>query len=220
MSEPSVDPSMVSVWVEYWWVWVGISIVVIAFLLWSSRNGRAQSQYDVVRLPYRIAVLCYLYDESGRILLLHRRKQPNVGMYSPIGGKLEASEGESPHNCALREIQEEAELTLADAEIRMLGVVSETAYESENHWLIFLFEVTRAIRSDEITRLEFDEGTLEWIEKDSVETLSIPETDRQVMWPNVCKHRGGFFAAHIDCSNDPFTWQLQESIIPHGSEQS
>ena len=45
-------------------------------------------------LPYKIAVLCYVFDEVGRVLLLHRRKRPNPGMYSPIGGKLEVEIGE------------------------------------------------------------------------------------------------------------------------------
>ena len=45
------------------------------------------------QLPYRIAVLCYLEDLDGRLLMLHRRKEPNAGMHSPIGGKLEISIG-------------------------------------------------------------------------------------------------------------------------------
>ena len=39
-----------------------------------------------IGLPYRIAVLCYLYDEHGKQLLLHRIKPPNADRYSPIGG--------------------------------------------------------------------------------------------------------------------------------------
>ena len=162
--------------------------------------------------PHRIAVLCYLYDESGRVLLLHRRKAPNSGMYSPIGGKLEVDDGESPYNCAMREIEEEAGIALTSDEIRMSGVVSETAYEQKTHWLIFLFEVTRPIGAGEIASMEFDEGTLEWVEPERVESLDIPATDRQVMWPNVRKHQGGFFVAHIDCRPDPFTWTLDQSI--------
>ena len=165
-------------------------------------------------LPYKIAVLCYLFDESGRVLMLHRSKQPNKGMYSPIGGKLEVAEGESPHDCACREIREEAGVEFSKDEIRMLGTISETAYEGETHWLIFLFEVTRPVRVDEVTRLEFDEGTLEWVDPDQVLERAIPETDRQVMWPNVRRHRGGFFVAHIDCRRDPFSVELLESIVP------
>jgi 8-oxo-dGTP diphosphatase len=86
-------------------------------------------------MPYKIAVLCYLYDEEGRLLLLHRRKPPNRDMYSPIGGKLEVAEGEGPHDCALREIREEACVALRHDEIRMISIVSERAYEGEDHWL-------------------------------------------------------------------------------------
>jgi 8-oxo-dGTP diphosphatase len=162
--------------------------------------------------PHRIAVLCYLYDESGRVLLLHRRKEPNSGMYSPIGGKLEVDDGESPYTCARREIEEEAGISLSVDELRMSGIVSETAYEQKTHWLIFLFEVTRPVHGSEIAAMEFDEGTLEWVEPERVEALDIPETDRQVMWPNVRKHQGGFFVAHIDCRPNPFTWSLDQSI--------
>ena len=167
-------------------------------------------------IPYRIAVLCYLNDESGRVLLLHRRKAPNAGLYSPLGGKLEVGEGEGPHACALREIHEEAGLRIAEDDIRMFGIVSETAYEQKTHWLIFLFEVTRPIGSDEISQMEFDEGCLEWVEPGQVESLNIPETDRRVMWPHVRRHRGGFFVVHIDCSTEPFTWRLEQSIPPAG----
>jgi 8-oxo-dGTP diphosphatase len=177
-----------------------------------SPEPSARDPHDVRHLPYRVAVLCYLFDEAGRLLLLHRRREPNVDMYSPIGGKLEVSIGESPHECALREIFEEAELTLRPDEIRMLGVVSEKAYQGRHHWLIFLFEVTRPIRADEILRTEFEEGRLEWHDVASVASLPIPETDRDVMWPNVRQHRGGgFFMAHIDCRAEPMRWTRDES---------
>jgi 8-oxo-dGTP diphosphatase len=167
---------------------------------------------DHGRIPYKIAVLCYLYDEAGRVLLLHRMKDPNKGMYSPIGGKLEVAEGEGPHDCAIREIEEEAGVTLSNDEVRMTGIVSETAYQGETHWLIFLFEVMRPIRHDEIASMTFDEGTLEWIEPDRVHDLDIPETDREIMWPLAKDHRGGFFVAHIDCRGGKLEWTLQESV--------
>jgi 8-oxo-dGTP diphosphatase len=169
--------------------------------------------HDVTALPYRIAVLCYLYDEAGRLLLLHRKKEPNTHMYSPIGGKLEAAIGESPHECALREIREESELSLDPSEIRLCGIVSEKAYQGRHHWLIFLFEVTRPIRHGEIRRTQFEEGTLEWHEVAKVADLPIPITDREVMWPNVQSHRGGFVMAHIDCREEPMRWTIDESWL-------
>lgn len=163
-------------------------------------------------LPYRIAVLCYLADDAGRLLLLHRKKAPNAGMYSPIGGKLEVAEGESPHACALREIEEEAGITLGDNDVRLTGIISECAYEDEMHWLLFLFDVTRPIGHHEIPNMSFDEGDLEWVEPERVATLDIPATDRDVMWPLMRDHRGGgFFMAHIDCAGGKMDWRVQES---------
>src|ERR1039457_1015664 len=59
-------------------------------------------------LPYRIAVLVFLENAAGEHLLIHRAKPPNLGAWSPIGGKLEMASGESPFECAVRETREEA----------------------------------------------------------------------------------------------------------------
>lgn len=159
-------------------------------------------------LPYKIAVLCYLFDADGRVLLLHRRKPPNRDLYSPVGGKLEQSVGESPTACAVREIEEETGLAVTDDDLHLTGVVSESAYENQTHWLMFLYEVTRPVA---VGRTTFDEGTLEWFAPEAIADLPIPATDRDVIWPQFWKHRGGFFAAHIDCGQDALAWRLEQS---------
>ncbi len=160
-------------------------------------------------LPYKIGVLCYLYDAQGRLLLLHRSQHPNKGLYSPIGGKLHMHEGESPAACALREIHEEVELKLDLSEIHLTGMVSETAYQGENHWLLFLYEVTHPV---EIKRMSFREGTLEWHAWDQAMDLNIPETDRHVIYPLVRRFHGSFFHAHIDCRGEAMKWWLEHPI--------
>ncbi|MCE9619381.1 MAG: NUDIX domain-containing protein [Planctomycetes bacterium] len=173
------------------------------------------AEYQIEKLPYKVAVLCYLWDPKGRVLMLHRKKQPNLGMCSPIGGKLEISQGEGPHECAIREISEEAGVTLASDDVRCLGVVSEKGYQGQTHWLIFLFETTRKIDPALIPEQEFDEGRLEWVPLSDVEKLNIPWTDRHIMWPAVRRHKdGGFFMVHIDCSTEPPTHVLCESKLP------
>lgn len=157
-------------------------------------------------LPYKIGVLCYLYDDAGRLLLLHRAQQPNKGLYSPIGGKLHMDEGESPHACALREIEEEVELTLKPEDLHLTGMISETAYQQETHWLLFLYEVIGPV---EVKRMEFKEGTLGWYAWDEVMELNIPDTDREVLYPLVRKYHRSFFHAHIDCSGEEMTWRVE-----------
>ena len=152
-------------------------------------------------------MLCYLFDEEGNVLLLHRRKPPNRDLYSPIGGKLEQAEGESPTACAVREIWEETGLKVDPSELHLTGIVSETAFAGECHWLMFLYEVTHPVQ---ITRTTFDEGTLEWFTRAGIAELPIPATDQEVIWPLFWKHRGGFFAAHIDCRGEQLTWRVEQ----------
>jgi 8-oxo-dGTP diphosphatase len=165
-------------------------------------------------LPHRIAVLCYLFDVDGHLLLLHRSQKPNAGMYSPIGGKLDIAGGEGPHACAMREIREETGIELGQDDLRLMGIVSERAYEGEAHWLIFLFEVPEPIAHGALKWSEFSEGRLEWKRTADVDGLPIPTTDREVMWPLVQAHRGGFFTVHIDWSDAGITWKVLESIKP------
>ena len=157
-------------------------------------------------IPYKIAVLCYLYDDQGRLLLLKRAQEPNKGLYSPIGGKLHMDEGESPAACALREIREEVELEVDPADLHLTGLVSETAFQNQSHWLMFLYEVTRPV---EVKRMSFNEGTLEWHAWDEISALNIPETDRLVIYPLMRRFHDQFFHVHIDCRDGQCTWRLE-----------
>ncbi len=159
------------------------------------------------RLPYTIAVLCYLFDPAGRLLLLHRRKPPNQDLYSPIGGKLDQGIGESPSQCAMREIREEANLHIDFSELHLTGIVSETGYGGQRHWLMFLYEVMRPVQVDQF---RIDEGQLGWHHAKDIVDLNIPQTDRRIIWPLFWRYRHRFFAAHIDCTGSQLHWQLQQ----------
>mgnify|MGYP002622949545 CR=1 FL=1 len=163
-------------------------------------------------LPHKIAVLCYLFDADGRVLLLHRRKPPNQDLYSPIGGKLETSLGESPTACAVREISEEVGLKVTAKDLHLTGIISEEAFQDECHWLMFLYELVKPV---EVSCIEFDEGRLEWHDADSLNHLPIPATDRSVIWPLFWKYRGRFFTAHICCAGG-----RMEAVIEQPREES
>jgi 8-oxo-dGTP diphosphatase len=167
--------------------------------------------------PYRIAVLCDLRDDRGRVLMLHRFNPPNKDLYSPIGGKLDVDAGESPAQCARREILEEAGLEIPLERLRLEGMISERGYTSEpdgsgrTNWLLFYYRVEGHVA---LEPFEMREGRLEWIEPDAVDHLPLPETDRAVIWPLVRAHEGGFFAVHIDCSGPALAWAVEQST--HG----
>jgi len=161
-------------------------------------------------LPYKIAVLCDLRDERGRVLLLRRAKAPNRGLYSMIGGKLDTATGESPAQCARREILEEAEIDVPIERLRLVGMVSEAGYQGETHWLMFIYRVVGPVR---VEPRSMREGDLEWHEESAVSTLALPETDRQVIWPLLREHAGRFFAVHIDCTRGELRWTVEHSDL-------
>ena len=155
-----------------------------------------------VSLPYKIATLVDLRDDRGRFLLLKRKKAPNLGLCSPIGGKLDMASGESPAACARRETMEEVGLDIPIERFHLLGLISETAFEGRGHWLIFYYRVLGPVS---FTPTETADGWIDWHEPGAIDTLPIPESDRQIIWPLVLKHDHapptppGFFAVHIDC---------------------
>jgi 8-oxo-dGTP diphosphatase len=160
-------------------------------------------------MPYRISALLYCFNAADEVLLLHRRKQPNAGLWSPSGGKLRTDIGESPYQCACREAQEEIGLTLSPADLHLTGIVSEHGYAGEAHWLMFLFEVL-----PRLTQIPpaIREGTFRFFPRTTLAALDLPATDRDQLWPWFWQHRGGFFAAHCHCHADGrFTWTLEES---------
>ncbi|MGX7417757.1 NUDIX hydrolase [Carnobacterium gallinarum] len=62
----------------------------------------------------RMYTLCFL-KRNDEILLLNRQKNPWMGRWNGVGGKIEI--GETPLECAVREIYEETEIKLADNDI-------------------------------------------------------------------------------------------------------
>lgn len=165
-------------------------------------------------LPYRLACLCDLRDEQGRILMLRRLKEPNKGLCSPIGGKLDMATGESPAQCARREIQEEAELDVPIERLHLMGLISEAGYEGKGHWLLFYYRVLGPVSTP---ARDIREGRLEWFAPDQLDHLPLPETDRRIIWPLVRAHEHagpgggpGFFTVHIDCTGPQMLWNVEQ----------
>ena len=115
--------------------------------------------------------LCYI-EHAGRVLLLHRTRRdedPNRGKWIGVGGHIEP--GETPEECALREVREETGLRLLD--LRSRGVVRfrSDASPDEDMYLFTATAFSGRLR-------ECDEGELKWVEKEKMFELPMWEGDR------------------------------------------
>ena len=114
--------------------------------------------------------LCYI-EKDDSYLMLHRIKKENDlnrDKYIGVGGKFE--EGESPEECAKREIFEETGLITENLFYR--GIVTFVSNVWENEYM-HLFTCTKF--KGEIK--ECDEGVLEWIKKEKMYSLPLWEGD-------------------------------------------
>ncbi|HTL69452.1 MAG TPA: NUDIX hydrolase [Lacunisphaera sp.] len=161
-------------------------------------------------LPYKISVLVFLENSAGELLLMLRAKQPNLGVWSPIGGKLEMDTGESPFDCAVRETIEETGFAVTATDLHLFAMIAEKAYQGETHWLMFLFRCKRPIAT---LPPDIAEGRFAFFTRESIQSLPIPETDKAALWPIYDKYRDGFVALKADCSRSPITVQV-EQITP------
>ena len=147
-------------------------------------------------LPFRISALVFLRNREDQLLLLRRAREPNLNKWSPIGGKLDFSSGESPFECATRETFEETGLDISEKDLRLFAYVSEKNYDGSGHWLMFLFDCIVPIPA---LPPNGPEGTFAFFLRSEIADLSIPETDHFLVWPLYDKRREGFTALRADC---------------------
>jgi 8-oxo-dGTP diphosphatase len=163
----------------------------------------------MMSMPYKVATLLYCFNAADEVLLLERAQEPNLGLWSPCGGKLQTDIGESPYACACREAAEELGMQIAPSDLHLTGMVSEHGYLGQSHWLMFLFEVKRKILQ---LPVDHREGRFQFFPRDVISSLRLPQTDHERIWPWFWRHRGGFFAAHCLCHPDGTNeWTLEES---------
>lgn len=111
----------------------------------------------------KLATICYI-DNGKEFLLLHCNKKSNdvhEGKWISVGGKLER--GESPEDCAKREVFEETGLTVEEMELR--GIVTFPNFTPDTDWYTYVFKVT-AFTGQLLE--DCAEGTLEWVPYDQV----------------------------------------------------
>jgi 8-oxo-dGTP diphosphatase len=122
--------------------------------------------------------LCYI-EKNGSYLMTHRTKKAgdvNKDKWIGIGGKFE--EGESPEDCAVREIEEETGMVFSPRELCYRAVVTFVSDEWGTEYMHLFTASADTERLCQLRGRENEEGTLEWVPVDQVEALPIWEGDR------------------------------------------
>lgn len=141
---------------------------------------------------------------------MQRNRPPNLGLWSPPGGKLDTATGESPFASAAREAQEEIGISISPNDLHLAGVISEQGMEG--NWLMFLFEVLSPLGS---CPPPHPEGKFQFFTEQELKHLRVPQTDREMLWPLFWEHRRGFFAAHCQIGPEERKWHVLQSS--HGT---
>ena len=108
----------------------------------------------------KLATICYI-DNGEALLLLHRNKKPNdvhEGKWISVGGKLEA--GETPDECAKREIFEETHFKVKEMDFK--GVITFPEFTPGHDWYTYVFKVTD-FEGELISDEESREKKIKWV---------------------------------------------------------
>ena len=140
-----------------------------------------------------LATMVYCIKD-GDVLLMLRNKEPNLGLWVGPGGKLEP--GESPYDCAKRELYEETGLEVNNLYFR--GLITEISPRPDWQWLMFLYVATEF--SGTIVE-DKREGRLSWCSLSEVMQLPIPEAD-SVFFQKVININMPFYQAKFVYDSD------------------
>ena len=139
-----------------------------------------------------LATLCYIKD-NGKTLMVYRNKKPNdihVGKWNGLGGKFEP--GESPEECAVREVLEESGLQIHKPKLH--GLLMFPNFKDDD-WYVFVF--TAREFSGEL--IDSPEDRLEWIRNEQLLDLNLWESDH-IFLPWI--RAGKFFSAKFVYDGD------------------
>ena len=123
------------------------------------------------RKKTNLTTLCYL-ERDGAYLMMHRVKKAhdvNHDKWVGVGGHFEPDE--SPEECLLREVREEAGVVLDRYRLRGVITFSSDVWQTE-----YMFLYTADAWHGELAGTEdCDEGRLAWVRKEEVCRLAIWE---------------------------------------------
>ncbi len=145
------------------------------------------------------STLCYIENENGQYLMLHRTKKKsdvNQGKWIGVGGKFKY--GETPEQCVLREVKEETGLVLTEYSLKGIVRFLSDVYPDED---MYLFKSNKY----EGTLLEScDEGDLQWISK--TELLKLPMWEGDAVFLPLLNADIPFFKLKLQYESDTLVY--------------
>ena len=146
--------------------------------------------------------LCYI-EKDGAYLMMHRIKKVNDENHDKwigVGGKFEP--GESPYDCARREILEEVGVRVPSLRYRGIVTFVSDIYGTEYMHLFSADSYEGEINYD------CDEGRLEWVKKELVPSLPIWEGDK--IFLDLLSNEDRFFSLKLTYRGDILTEHILE----------
>jgi 8-oxo-dGTP diphosphatase len=144
----------------------------------------------------KLATLCYVMKDN-KTLMIYRNKKENdyhEGKWNGLGGKFEP--GESPEDCAIRELKEETGLDIYKPHLK--GFITFPLFDKIEDWYVFVF----TIKEFEGDLIDSPEGHLEWIDNDKLPELNLWDGDR-IFIPWLYEDK--FFSAKFNYVDGKFT---------------
>jgi len=127
----------------------------------------------------KLATLCYVTD-GEKTLMLYRNKKENdyhEGKWNGLGGKFEA--GESPEECAIREIKEESGITPEAKDVNWAGTIDIIRPGATSELFVYVWDTKGEIpitpSNDEFVSFAWQE--VGGIYKTQTPELSVPYVD-------------------------------------------
>jgi 8-oxo-dGTP pyrophosphatase MutT (NUDIX family) len=125
---------------------------------------------------------------DGNVLLMHRKREPNLGLWVAPGGKIEP--GESPYETALREFAEETGLEAKALQLR--GLCTFVPLLKQYPWFIFIFVTTDW---EGTLNTDCEEGDLAWASIEEYTTTLLKPSADAVFAPRILSATDGLFQA-------------------------
>ncbi len=144
----------------------------------------------------KLATLCYVMKDDKTLMIFRNKKENDYheGKWNGLGGKFEP--GETPEECAIRELKEETGLDVIRPHLK--GFITFPLFDKVDDWYVFVF----VIKEFEGELIDSPEGHLEWIPNEKLNDLNLWEGDR-IFLPWLFEDK--FFSAKFNYEEGKFT---------------